>query len=116
MLRILAILAGFLVAGNAQAQSWPAGLFLIREGSRAWCQDMPLVTWDLKIQDGVFSGSNNYGAQFSSPVFPDGSVKASYTAKIGDRAFAMELTGNVHAKLFVLYNAEYECRFKMVPK
>jgi hypothetical protein len=116
MLRILAVVAGLFVAGNAQAQSWQAGIVVVREVSIASCQEVPTVTWDLKLEGAVFSGSNNYGAKFSSPVSPDGSVKASYTGKLGEQAFSMELTGNVNARLFVLYSPKYECRFKMVAK
>lgn len=116
MLRILAVLVGLCVAGEAQAQSWKAKLVLIREASIASCQEVPDVTWDLKVEGGVFSGSNNYGAKFSSPVSPEGLVSASYTGRVDWQSFAMEMTGNVNARLFVLYNSKYSCRYKMVEK
>lgn len=116
MLRILAVLVGLCVAGEAQAQSWKAKLVLLREVSIASCQEAPNVTWDLKIDGGVFSGRNNYGANFSSTVSPDGLVSASYTGQVGGQSFAMEMTGNVNARLFVLYNSQYSCRYKMVEK
>jgi hypothetical protein len=115
-LRLLAVLVGLFVAADAQAQSWQAKLVLLREASIASCQDVPDVTWDLKLEGGVFSGSNNYGAKFSAPVSPDGLVSASYTGRVDWQSFAMEMTGNVNVRLFVLYNPKYSCRYKLVEK
>lgn len=117
MLRLLAVLAGLFVAESAQAQSWKARLALIPAQSAASCGEVPHITWDLKLQGGVFSGSSNQGAEFSSTVSPDGSVKASYRGNLGGgTTFPMELTGNVNTRQFELYSPTHSCRFTMVSK
>lgn len=117
MLRILAILAGLFIAGSAQAQSWKVRLALIPAQSAATCQEVPHITWDLKLEGGVFSGRSSLGAEFSSTVSPDGSVKASYTGtSTGWVTFPMEMTGNVNTRQFELYSPTHSCRFAMVAK
>ena len=69
--------------------------------------------WTLALEAGTFSGTNNFGAKFSTPVGPDGTVKASYTGKVGSgETFEMVLTGNVKTRQVVIFHEKLSCRYR----
>lgn len=117
MKRVWGLLAtGLLLAGPAHAETWKSGITLVRERSVQLCKEWPDQVWDLTLNGGTFSGANNHGAKFSTPVAPDGSVKTSYMGNIGRDQYQVELTGNVKTRELELLNVKYACRYKLVPK
>jgi len=69
--------------------------------------------WTLTLEAGTLSGVNNFGAKFSAPVLPDGTVTASYTGKAGsNETFEMVLTGNAKTRQLEIFNAKHSCRYK----
>jgi hypothetical protein len=116
----LAIVVGLCVIGvssTASAESWKAGLKLIPEKSGPQCAmaDVSNVVWDLNLEGSTLTGVSNLGPKFSTPVGPDGSVKASYTGTLGAATYPVDLVGNVKTKQIEVVNPSIKCTFKLVP-
>ena len=110
MLLVALVLVG---SPEVRAETWMTRIDLVPESSAKTCAEVPQVMWTLTLEAGTFSGANNFGAKFSTPVGPDGTVKASYTGKSGsNETFEMELTGNVKTRQVELFNAKYSCRYR----
>jgi hypothetical protein len=105
------------VASTASAESWKASLKLILEKSGPQCAlaDVSNVVWDLNLEGSTLTGVSNLGPKFSTPVGPDGSVKASYTGTFGAATYPVDLVGNVKTKQFEVVNASIKCSFRLVP-
>ncbi len=108
------LVALLLVGGReVRAETWTARIDLVPESSVPTCAEAPQVMWTLSVDAGTFSGVNNFGAKFSTPVGPDGAVTASYTGKTGsNETFEMVLTGNVKTRQLEIFNAKYSCRYR----
>ena len=110
MLLLALVLVG---AREVRAETWMTRIDLVPEASGPTCTEVPQVMWTLTLEAGTFSGMNNFGAKFSTPVGPDGAVTASYTGKAGsNETFDMVLTGNVKTRQLEIFNAKYSCRYK----
>ena len=110
MLLVALVLVG---AREVQAETWMTRIDLIPESSAKACTEVSQVMWTLTLEGETFSGTNNFGAKFSTPVGPDGAVKASYTGKAGSgETFEMLLTGNVKTRQIELFNEKLSCRYR----
>jgi hypothetical protein len=100
----------------ALADGWRAKVALEPE-SPSDCReaDVSNLFFDLAETGNELSVKTNTGAAFSAPVAADGSVSTTFTAPIGTRQFAMDLTGNVRTREFNAFNKQYSCRFKLTP-
>jgi hypothetical protein len=100
-------------APAARAETWSTGITLIAESSLPTCSEVPQVMWTLSLEAGTLSGTNNFGAKFSTPVGPDGAVQASYTGRAGsNEPFDMVLTGNVKTRQMEIFSAKHSCRYR----
>ena len=100
----------------ALAGGWRAKVALEPE-SPSDCReaDVSNLFFDLTETGNELSVTTSTGAAFSAPIAADGSVKTTFTAPIGTRKFAMDLTGNVKTRAFEAFNKQYSCRFKLTP-
>ncbi|MCW5605760.1 MAG: hypothetical protein KIT18_14560 [Burkholderiales bacterium] len=103
-------------AQGARAETWTAGLVLVKESSSQTCEEVPQVVWTLSLEAGALSGTNNTGAKFSAPVGPDGAVKASYSVLGSFELIEMVLTGNARTRQLETFTAKYSCRYKFTSR
>jgi hypothetical protein len=101
-------------APDVKAETWKARIALIAEASARTCGEVPQVIWTLSLEAGTLSGTNNFGAKFSTPVAPDGAVNARYTGRVGgNETFEMVVTGNANTRHLEMFNAKNSCRYKV---
>src|SRR5712664_4784063 len=113
-LGVLVVLGVVGASSLALADGWRAKVAL--EPESPWdCReaDVSNLFFDLTETGNELSVKTSTGAAFSAPVAADGSVKTTFTAPIGTRKFAMDLTGNVRTRQFEAFNKRYSCRFKL---
>jgi hypothetical protein len=101
---------------GAQAETWTAGLVLVKESSSQTCEEVPQVLWTLSLEAGTLSGANNIGAKFSTPVGPDGAVRASYSVYGSFELIEMVLTGNARTRQLETFTAKYSCRYRFTSR
>ena len=112
----LVVLAVVGASSPALAEGWRAKVALEPESPRDCREaDVSKLFFDLTETGNELSVKTNTGAAFSAPVAADGSVKTTFTAPIGTKKFAMDLTGNVRTRQFEAFNKQYSCRFKLTP-
>jgi hypothetical protein len=119
MNRFGVLLAALVVFGarEVRAETWTTRIDLVPESSAPTCTEVPQIMWTLTLEAGTFSGMNNFGAKFSTPVGPDGAVTASYTGNAGgNETFEMVLSGNTKTRQLEIFNAKLSCRYKFTSK
>ena len=116
-LGLVVVLAIVGASTAASAETWKAGLELVKEKSPPACAqpEIAKVSWDLTFECNTFSGVSNAGAHFSTTAEADGAVKTTYSGIVGVSKYFVELSGNAKTRQIELHNAQYGCFFKLVP-
>jgi hypothetical protein len=111
------VLAVLSISTAASAETWKAGLELVKEKSPAACAqpETAKVSWDLTFEGNTFSGVSNAGAHFSTTAEADGAVKTTYSGIVGVSKYFVELSGNAKTRQIELHNTQYGCFFRLVP-
>ena len=108
---------GIVGASNlASADSWRATAALEPESPSVCRQaDLSKLVFDFAETGSELSGKTTDGHNFSAPVGIDGSVSTTITVPVGERNFAVDLTGNAKSRDLQVFNKQYSCRFKLTP-
>jgi hypothetical protein len=116
-LGLVVVLAIVGASTAASAETWKAGLELVKEKSPAACAqpETAKVSWDLTFEGNTFSGVSNAGAHFSTTAATDGAVTTTYSGIIGVSKYFVELSGNAKTRQIELHNTQYGCFFRLVP-
>jgi hypothetical protein len=111
-----AILAIVGVSNGALADPWRATPSL-EPASPVVCRqaDLSKLVFDFAETGSQLSGKTSNGQDFSAPVAIDGSVSTTIMVPVGEKSFAVDLTGNAKSRELQVFNREYACRFRLTP-
>ena len=77
--------------------------------------DLSSLVFDFAETGSQLSGKTSNGQNFSAPVATDGSVSTTIMVLVGERSFAVDLTGNARSREFQVFSKRYACRFRLTP-
>jgi hypothetical protein len=112
----LVVLGTIGAAPAALAEAWRAKPEL-EQGAPSSCReaDVSNLFFDFLDTGSDLSLTTNHGEAFAAPIAADGYVKTTLTVPVGNRKFAVDLTGNVKTREMELFNKQYSCRFRLMP-
>jgi hypothetical protein len=100
----------------ALASSWraipaldPSSPFLCRQA------DVSKVVLEFSETGSELTVKTAENGMFAVPISADGFINGAIAVPVGQRRFAVDLTGNVKDRTLQIYNREYSCRFTLRP-
>ena len=111
-----ASLSSLLFSSVAFANSWRA-MPTLDPSSPLLCRqaDVSKVVIEFSASDSELTVRTAENGVFAVPIAFDGFINGAIALPVGQKRFAVDLTGNVRDRALQIYNKEYSCRFHLRP-
>lgn len=87
----------------------PSSPFLCRQA------DVSNVILEFTETGNALSVRTAENGTYSVPIAADGFINGAIAVPVGERRFAVDLTGNVKDRALQIFNRQYSCRFNLRP-